>query len=184
MHSSRHVPCLMIPMVAALVCVSHTTGVDAREEDSPGRPKPPPATERLVRDVRGLPVFLYMRNSTEECDTAGLTSVGTVAFGAIRLYQRLISPHLGRRCRFHPTCSEFACQALIEKGLVPGIVLTADRLARDHGFIRAGDYPQDEAGICFDPVEPPCTARHVRVSRWSGDGPMPGTGDGRGRTGE
>ncbi|MCU0613183.1 MAG: membrane protein insertion efficiency factor YidD [Candidatus Eisenbacteria bacterium] len=137
-----------------------------------------------MRDVGGLPIFLYMRNHTQDSDTAGLSSVGIVAFRAIRLYQCLISPHLGRRCRFRPTCSEFACHVLTEKGLLAGIVLTADRLARDHGFIREDDYPHNEEGIYLDPAEPPCTPRHLVVSRLSGAVPMPDAGDRRGRTGE
>ena len=62
----------------------------------------------------------------------------------IRLYQRLLSPLLGPRCRFHPTCSTYAVQALERHGVVRGSVLAARRIARCH--------PLNEGG--FDPVPP------------------------------
>ena len=64
--------------------------------------------------------------------------------GLIRLYQRLLSPLLGPRCRFHPTCSTYAVQALERHGVVRGSVLAARRIARCH--------PLNEGG--FDPVPP------------------------------
>ncbi len=62
--------------------------------------------------------------------------------GLIRLYQRLLSPLLGPRCRFHPTCSAYAVQALERHGVVRGSVLAARRIARCH--------PLNEGGL--DPV--------------------------------
>ena len=67
--------------------------------------------------------------------------------GLIRLYQRLLSPLLGPRCRFHPTCSAYAVQALERHGVVRGSVLAARRIARCH--------PLNEGG--FDPVPPKTT---------------------------
>jgi len=52
--------------------------------------------------------------------------------GVVRAYQLLLSPHLGRTCRFHPTCSEYAVEALRTYGVVRGLVLTVYRLARCH----------------------------------------------------
>lgn len=66
----------------------------------------------------------------------------------VRLYQRLVSPVLnaisGPRCRFHPTCSAYAVQALQHHGALRGSVLTARRIVRCH--------PLNEGG--FDPVPP------------------------------
>ena len=59
--------------------------------------------------------------------------------GLIRLYQRLLSPVLGPRCRFHPTCSAYAVQALEHHGVVRGSFLAARRIARCHPF-RPGGY--------------------------------------------
>lgn len=48
----------------------------------------------------------------------------------IRAYQRLLSPLLPRRCRFYPSCSEYAAQALLKHGLLRGGWLALRRLLR------------------------------------------------------
>jgi uncharacterized protein len=48
----------------------------------------------------------------------------------IEWYQRHISPRFGRRCRFEPTCSEYARLAIQKYGVRRGMVKTAKRLAR------------------------------------------------------
>ena len=63
----------------------------------------------------------------------------------IRLYQRYISPGLGRRCRFAPTCSAYGIQAIQTHGCVKGLLLTAWRIARCNPLGRCG----------YDPVPPP-----------------------------
>jgi uncharacterized protein len=50
----------------------------------------------------------------------------------VRLYQYFISPLLGPRCRFYPTCSDYCLQALAKHGALRGTWLTAKRLARCH----------------------------------------------------
>jgi uncharacterized protein len=50
----------------------------------------------------------------------------------IRLYQRLASPLLRANCRFAPSCSEYACEALVRHGIVRGLALAARRIARCH----------------------------------------------------
>ncbi|WP_084607557.1 membrane protein insertion efficiency factor YidD [Sulfuricella denitrificans] len=52
--------------------------------------------------------------------------------GLIRVYQYLISPLLGPRCRFTPTCSEYSCQALAKFGAFKGSWLGIKRLCRCH----------------------------------------------------
>jgi putative membrane protein insertion efficiency factor len=64
------------------------------------------------------------------------------AIGLVRGYQLVISPWLGPRCRFHPSCSHYACEALQSHGLLGGSWLTLRRLARCHPFCAGG----------FDPV--------------------------------
>jgi uncharacterized protein len=61
----------------------------------------------------------------------------------IRLYQRLISPALPRRCKYEPTCSAYAVEAIRELGTVRGAILAAWRLARCNPFSHGG----------YDPVE-------------------------------
>jgi putative membrane protein insertion efficiency factor len=63
------------------------------------------------------------------------------ALGAIVGYQWLISPFIRSACRFAPTCSEYARLALVEHGLLRGIVLAAWRLARCHPFHPGGYDP-------------------------------------------
>jgi uncharacterized protein len=57
------------------------------------------------------------------------------------LYQRLISPLLPPACRFAPTCSEYARQAVLEHGLAHGAWLAVRRLARCHPFNPGGYDP-------------------------------------------
>jgi len=59
--------------------------------------------------------------------------------GAIRLYQYLLSPLLPPSCRFHPSCSSYASEAIEIHGIARGIVLTAVRLLKCHPF-HAGGY--------------------------------------------
>jgi len=68
--------------------------------------------------------------------------VGRFFIWFISIYQRLISPILGPCCRFHPTCSEYAKEALESHGLVMGIWLTIKRLSKCHPL----------GGSGFDPV--------------------------------
>jgi putative membrane protein insertion efficiency factor len=60
---------------------------------------------------------------------------------ALRLYQRLISPLLPPACRFVPTCSQYAAEALELHGPLKGGVLAAWRLLRCHPFSRGGYDP-------------------------------------------
>jgi uncharacterized protein len=56
----------------------------------------------------------------------------------IRLYQRLISPAIGPRCRYYPTCSAYAVEAIREVGPVRGTILAAWRLLRCNPFSAGG----------------------------------------------
>lgn len=67
-----------------------------------------------------------------------------LVLAAIRLYQRMLSPLLGARCRFHPSCSAYAAEAITRHGLVRGAGLAVRRVSRCH--------PLNEGG--FDPVPP------------------------------
>ena len=69
----------------------------------------------------------------------------------IRLYKRYISPHTGRHCRFIPTCSTYAIQALQTHGLVKGVILTAWRLLRCNPFGKFGFDPVPEKGRWVNP---------------------------------
>jgi putative membrane protein insertion efficiency factor len=50
----------------------------------------------------------------------------------LKAYRLFISPFLGANCRFHPTCSEYAEEALREHGIFIGIYLSVKRIFRCH----------------------------------------------------
>jgi putative membrane protein insertion efficiency factor len=56
-------------------------------------------------------------------------------------YQRLISPALPRRCKYEPTCSRYAVEAVTRFGVVRGLVLAAWRLARCNPWSHGGYDP-------------------------------------------
>jgi len=67
-----------------------------------------------------------------------------LVIGLIRLYQLTLAKALPQRCRFHPSCSEYAVQALRERGLVRGGVAAAWRVFRCGPWTKGG----------LDPVRP------------------------------
>ncbi len=66
-----------------------------------------------------------------------------VILAPIRAYQRFISPAMPRRCKYHPTCSTYAVDAVREFGVLRGLVLAGWRLLRCNPFSHGG----------YDPVE-------------------------------
>lgn len=65
----------------------------------------------------------------------------------ILVYQRLISPALPRRCKYEPTCSAYALQALREYGILKGLVLAGWRLLRCNPFSHGGYDPVSAQGL-------------------------------------
>lgn len=63
---------------------------------------------------------------------------------AIRAYRFAISPLIGRHCRFHPSCSEYAIEALERHGGRRGSLLAVKRLSRCHPWHRGGYDPVPE----------------------------------------
>jgi len=59
----------------------------------------------------------------------------------VRFYRLAISPFLGNNCRFSPTCSEYAMQALDRYGALKGLYLAAKRIIKCHPFHRGGYDP-------------------------------------------
>ena len=60
---------------------------------------------------------------------------------AIKLYRIMISPLLGARCRFYPSCSEYFIQAVEKKGMVKGMAIGIFRIARCNPFNPGGYDP-------------------------------------------
>ena len=65
----------------------------------------------------------------------------------VRSYQVFISPMLGPRCRFHPTCSQYAIESLRTHGAFKGTWLTLKRLGRCHP-LHQGGYDPEKLRIC------------------------------------
>lgn len=61
--------------------------------------------------------------------------------GLIKIYKHAISPMLPMACRYTPTCSEYAEQAVRKYGVLKGIVLAAKRLSRCHPWGGSGYDP-------------------------------------------
>ncbi|WP_084785427.1 membrane protein insertion efficiency factor YidD [Neomoorella mulderi] len=59
----------------------------------------------------------------------------------IRLYQLFISPILGKNCRFYPTCSQYALEAISRYGVFRGSILAVKRLGRCHPWHPGGYDP-------------------------------------------
>lgn len=70
-----------------------------------------------------------------------LTSVLVVL---VRAYQRLVSPLFPASCRYVPSCSEYAAQALAQHGLVRGSWLSLQRLVRCNPWSHGGEDPVPE----------------------------------------
>lgn len=64
-----------------------------------------------------------------------------LATAFIRLYRLCISPFLGQNCRFYPSCSHYAEEAISQHGLGKGVYLSARRLGRCHPFNPGGYDP-------------------------------------------
>ena len=94
----------------------------------------PPATLPPARQTRGVSIFQK------------------ALCGLIRLYQRFISPGLGRNCRFSPSCSQYGIEAIRTHGCLKGLLLTgmADRPVQSAGPLglrpRAGEGPLEKSG--------------------------------------
>jgi putative membrane protein insertion efficiency factor len=56
----------------------------------------------------------------------------------IRLYQLCLSPFVGQCCRFYPTCSEYAIEAIDKHGFLKGGWLTIKRLVKCHPWYKGG----------------------------------------------
>ena len=78
-----------------------------------------------------------------------------IVLAPVRLYQRFVSPVLPRRCRYYPTCSQYAVDAVRAYGVLRGLVLAAWRLVRCNPWSPGG----------YDPVEAQTVFKGPRKDR-------------------
>lgn len=69
-----------------------------------------------------------------------------IVVGLITAYQKMVSPLLGANCRFQPTCSSYARQAIERFGLIRGGWVAVRRLGRCHPFRPGGYDPVPQGG--------------------------------------
>jgi putative membrane protein insertion efficiency factor len=72
-----------------------------------------------------------------------MTAIRRLFVSPLRAYQRLLSPLFGARCKYYPSCSEYAAQAVEGFGILRGLVLAGWRLLRCNPWSHGG----------FDPIE-------------------------------
>jgi putative membrane protein insertion efficiency factor len=70
-----------------------------------------------------------------------VSALRAAVLAPIRFYQRFISPALPQRCKYHPTCSAYAVQAIQRFGILRGCMLAAWRLLRCNPFSHGGYDP-------------------------------------------
>lgn len=74
-------------------------------------------------------------------DEQPLTVPQRVALSSLRVYKYMFSPMFAGSCRFLPSCSEYAAEAVRRHGVVRGTVMAAARLSRCHPFAASGVDP-------------------------------------------
>jgi putative membrane protein insertion efficiency factor len=94
-------------------------------------------------------------SSTTHHSRGAVRAARVVVSSPIVIYQRLISPAIPRRCRYEPTCSRYAAQAIGRYGILRGLTLAFWRLLRCNPFSHGG----------YDPVEAQRLFRSDRPTR-------------------
>ena len=70
-----------------------------------------------------------------------MNSLKTFFISLIKFYKIFLSPFLGANCRYIPTCSDYAIQAIEQKGIIKGIYISFKRVLRCHPFGSSGYDP-------------------------------------------
>ena len=78
--------------------------------------------------------------------------IGNIFLEIIKLYQKIISPQMGPKCAFYPTCSEYGYLSINKEGPLRGIIMTTARLQRCQPC-SSGYYPVDKKGRQLDLIE-------------------------------
>jgi len=103
-----------------------------------------------------------------------MTSPGPVArllVALITAYRRWISPLLGQRCRFAPTCSAYAVDAVTTHGALRGSWLAVRRIGRCHPFNPGGHDPVPPARWASETMKPSSAGAPASPKRRTGAAP-------------
>ena len=85
------------------------------------------------------------------------TLIRSLAVAPIRIYQKLVSPLFGTRCKYYPSCSEYAAQAIMKFGILRGLVLAGWRVLRCNPWSHGGVDPVEDQRL-FRPRTPMTSA--------------------------
>jgi putative membrane protein insertion efficiency factor len=76
-----------------------------------------------------------------------VSAVRSLIVAPVRLYQRVVSPGIAPRCKYYPTCSEYAVQAVRRYGILRGLVLAGWRLLRCNPWSHGGVDPVEDQRV-------------------------------------
>ena len=99
---------------------------------APADPDPTGATRAAV---------FHVKRSARSCATAAAKVLGSPLLALLRVYRTFISPALPPACRYHPSCSRYAAEAIALHGPIRGTWLAARRLVRCHPWSAGGPDP-------------------------------------------
>ena len=105
-------------------CDHHASSARCLHEDETATTSTPDTSPPLKNRARGI-----------------LQIPALLAIGAVKLYQYLISPWLGRRCRFYPSCSQYFILSVQKFGLIRGFCKGTVRICRCHPWNPGGYDP-------------------------------------------
>jgi putative membrane protein insertion efficiency factor len=83
--------------------------------------------------------------------------VRALVVAPIRIYQKVVSPLFGTRCKYYPSCSEYAAQAITKFGILRGLVLAGWRVLRCNPWSHGGVDPVEDQRL-FRPRTPMTSA--------------------------
>jgi uncharacterized protein len=121
------------------------------------------ASRAWRRDRDGVIHVPRARRPWGHCEMSGAPATRALtraAATAVRAYQVAVSPFLGAHCRFQPTCSEYARQAILAHGVRRGVAMATKRISRCHPW-HAGGY---DPVPCQDADDGPATT-HASTTR-------------------
>ena len=84
-----------------------------------------------------------------------MSAARAVVLAPIRVYRRLLSPILPQRCKYYPSCSAYAVQAIEEFGILRGLVLASWRLLRCNPWSHGGHDPVEAQTLFTRPASAP-----------------------------